>query len=235
MIVGNPPYSVGKAAPTTTTRISSTPRSTARSSAPTRAIDGAEQESLYDSYIRAMRWASDRIGDDGVVAFVSNGGWIDGNTADGIRLSLAEEFSELYVYNLRGNQRTAGELSARRAARCLGRAAATPWRSSSRSGTRTHRPRDDPLPRYRRLPLPGGEAGDRVRGLARVDRLARDHAQRGRRLGAPAQRRVRDVRAAERQRRRARPERSSPRSRAVWRPAGTPGSTPPPRQRFVVR
>lgn len=55
--------------------------------------------------------ATDRVGDHGVVAFVSNGGWIDGNTADGVRLSLADEYSRVYVYNLRGNQRTAGELS----------------------------------------------------------------------------------------------------------------------------
>ena len=44
------------------------------------------QRTLYDSYLRAFRWATDRVGDHGVVAFVSNGGWIDGNTADGIRL-----------------------------------------------------------------------------------------------------------------------------------------------------
>ena len=37
------------------------------------------KNSLYDSYIRALRWASDRIDDDGVIAFVSNAGWIDGN------------------------------------------------------------------------------------------------------------------------------------------------------------
>ena len=52
-------------------------------------------------------------GEAGVIGFVTNGGFIDGNTADGVRLTLAEEFSHLYVYNLRGNQRTAGELSRR--------------------------------------------------------------------------------------------------------------------------
>ena len=67
------------------------------------------KNSLYDSYLRAFRWATDRIGDQGVVAFVSNGGWIDGNTGDGVRLSMAEDFTDLYVFNLRGNARTAGE------------------------------------------------------------------------------------------------------------------------------
>lgn len=56
-----------------------------------------------------MRWATDRIGDEGVIAFVSNSSFIDGNTADGVRLTWQEEFSDIYVYNLRGNARTQGE------------------------------------------------------------------------------------------------------------------------------
>lgn len=78
------------------------------------------KNSLYDSYLRAFRWATDRIGDAGIVAFVSNGGWIEGNTADGIRLSLADEYSRIYVYNLRGNQRTAGELSRKEGGKIFG-------------------------------------------------------------------------------------------------------------------
>lgn len=121
VIVGNPPYSVGQtsandlnanlAYPTLDGRIAETyaKRST-----------GTNKNSLYDSYLRAFRWATDRIGDQGVVAFVSNGGWVDGNTADGIRLSLADEYSHLYVYNLRGNQRTAGELSRREGGKVFG-------------------------------------------------------------------------------------------------------------------
>ena len=121
IIVGNPPYSVGQgsandlnanmAYPTLDKRIADTyaKRSTATS-----------QRTLYDSYLRAFRWATDRIGDQGVVAFVSNGGWIDGNTADGIRLSLVDEYSRIYVYNLRGNQRTAGEISRREGGKVFG-------------------------------------------------------------------------------------------------------------------
>ena len=44
-----------------------------------------------------------------MIGFVSNGGWIDGNTADGIRLTLPDEFHHIYIYNLRGNTRTSGE------------------------------------------------------------------------------------------------------------------------------
>ncbi|MDX1882710.1 DEAD/DEAH box helicase [Mycolicibacterium sp. 120270] len=111
VVVGNPPYSAGQESandlnanlkyPFLDKRIAGTyaKRSTA-----------ILKTSLYDSYLRAFRWATDRVGDHGVVAFVSNGGWIDGNTGDGIRLTLADEYSRIYVYNLRGNARTAGEL-----------------------------------------------------------------------------------------------------------------------------
>ena len=75
---------------------------------------------LYDSYIRAFRWASDRIGDEGIVAYVSNGGWLDGNAMDGFRHCLAEEFDRIYCFNLRGNQRTAGELSRREGGKIFG-------------------------------------------------------------------------------------------------------------------
>ncbi|TYR18627.1 DEAD/DEAH box helicase [Corynebacterium urealyticum] len=110
VIVGNPPYSVGQTSandnnanvkyPTLDARIAET--YAAKSTA-------TNKNSLYDSYLRAFRWATDRIGDQGVVAFVSNGGWIDGNTGAGVRLSMAEDFTDLYVFNLRGNARTAGE------------------------------------------------------------------------------------------------------------------------------
>nr|WP_236722306.1 DEAD/DEAH box helicase [Prescottella equi] len=121
VVIGNPPYSVGQTSandlnanvsyPTLDGRIGAT--YAARSTA-------TNKNSLYDSYLRAFRWATDRIGDAGIVAFVSNGGWIDGNTADGIRLSLADEYSRIYVYNLRGNQRTAGELSRKEGGKIFG-------------------------------------------------------------------------------------------------------------------
>jgi predicted helicase len=114
VIVGNPPYSVGQddankndqnlKYPWLDSRIEAT---YAQNSTAT------NKNSLYDSYIRAFRWASDRIKDEGIVCFVTNGGWIDGDTADGFRMSLHEEFAHLYVFNLRGNQRTSGEQSRR--------------------------------------------------------------------------------------------------------------------------
>ncbi len=63
----------------------------------------------YDLYRMAIRWATDRIQEQGIVAFVTNGSWIDSRIDSGVRACLAEEFSSIYVLNLRGNARTFGE------------------------------------------------------------------------------------------------------------------------------
>ena len=68
------------------------------------------KNTLYDTYKMSIRWASDRIDKQGVIAFVTNGSWIEGNVDAGVRACLAEEFSSVYVLNLRGNARTSGEL-----------------------------------------------------------------------------------------------------------------------------
>ena len=114
VVIGNPPYSVGQESANDNNANQSYITLDKRI-ADTYAKRGAgkNMRNLYDSYLRAIRWASDRVGEAGVIGFVTNGSFIDGNTADGVRLTLAEEFSHLYVYNLRGNQRTAGELSRR--------------------------------------------------------------------------------------------------------------------------
>lgn len=121
VIVGNPPYSRGQTSesdenanvkyPALDTRIRDTFAAY---------TDATNKNMLYDSYMRAIRWASDRIGDEGVIGFVSNGGWIEGNTAAGVRKVLAEEFTSIYVFNLRGNQRTAGEASRQEGGKVFG-------------------------------------------------------------------------------------------------------------------
>src|SRR5690606_40219822 len=69
------------------------------------------QKGLYDYYIRAFKWASERIGDKGIIGFVTNASFIDGQATDGLRKCWHEEFNYIYVFNLRGNQRTLGEQS----------------------------------------------------------------------------------------------------------------------------
>ena len=84
------------------------------------------KSSLYDSYKMAIRWASDRIGEQGVVAFVTNGSWIDRNVDSGVRACLAEEFTSIYVLNLRGHQRTQGEYSRREGGKIFGQGSRAP-------------------------------------------------------------------------------------------------------------
>ena len=77
-------------------------------------------------YLRFVRWATNRIGKSGIIAFVSNGAWIDGNSTDGFRKSLEEEFSSIWVFNLRGNARTQGELRKKEAGNVFGSGSRTP-------------------------------------------------------------------------------------------------------------
>ena len=121
VVLGNPPYSSGQGSANDNNANLRYPRLD-------KSIAGSYAEhstatlknSLYDSYIRAFRWASDRIGEEGIVAYVSNGGWIDGNAMDGFRHCLAEEFDRIYCFNLRGNQRTSGEVSRREGGKIFG-------------------------------------------------------------------------------------------------------------------
>ncbi|MDD2162532.1 DEAD/DEAH box helicase family protein [Pseudomonas sp. MIL19] len=110
VIIGNPPYSAGQTSandnnqnveyPYLDGRIRSTYAE--RSSA-------TNKNGLYDSYIRAIRWASDRVGDSGIIGFVTNANFLEAGTFDGLRQCLAEEFSSIYIFHLRGNGRTSGE------------------------------------------------------------------------------------------------------------------------------
>ncbi len=113
VIIGNPPYSAGAKSENDNNQNLSHPKleklvyekygknSTSRSVGQT----------TRDTLIQSIRMASDVIKDKGVIGFVVNGGFIDSKSADGFRKCVAKEFSHLYVLNLRGNQRTSGEVS----------------------------------------------------------------------------------------------------------------------------
>ncbi|WP_291448749.1 type ISP restriction/modification enzyme [Actinomyces sp. ICM47] len=110
VIVMNPPYSSGQNSANDDNQNLAYPRLDTRIAATyADQSSGVNKNSLYDSYFRALRWASDRIGERGVIAFVSNSSFVDGNSADGVRLSLQEEFSQIFIYDLKGNARTSGE------------------------------------------------------------------------------------------------------------------------------
>ena len=110
VIFGNPPYSAGQKSAnennandhyeTLDSRIEETYVATSSSS---------NKRQIYDSYIRAFRWASDRIAGTnrdgkGIIGFVSGGGWLDNIAFDGFRKALCAEFSDIYVFNLLGNK-----------------------------------------------------------------------------------------------------------------------------------
>lgn len=117
VIVGNPPYSVGQRSandnaqnqtyPTLEKRIESTYAAES---------DTNNKNSLYDSYIKAFRWATDRLSDrqGGIIGFVTNGNWLDGNAQNGLRKCFEREFSSIYVFNLRGAIRARSKDAAKR-------------------------------------------------------------------------------------------------------------------------
>lgn len=130
VIIGNPPYSVGQKSANDNAANLSYPVLDKRI-ADTYAASTTRQNknSLYDSYIKAFRWASDRIAsnaDGGIVAFISNGSWLDGNAQDGFRACLETEFSDIYVLNLRGNARTSGEQRRKESGNVFGEGTRTP-------------------------------------------------------------------------------------------------------------
>ena len=110
VIIGNPPYSAKQGSENDNNQNLSYPQLDERIRDTYAAYSGATlKNSLYDSYIRAIRWASDRIKDKGIVCYVSNGSFIDGNAMDGLRKCLTDEFTSIYCFNLRGNARASGE------------------------------------------------------------------------------------------------------------------------------
>ncbi|MBQ0029443.1 MAG: DEAD/DEAH box helicase family protein [Bacteroidales bacterium] len=132
VVIGNPPYSVGQKSANDNAQNLSYKTLDSRIANTYVANSNANlSRSLYDSYIKAFRWASDRINangnkDGGIVAFISNGAWLDGNAQDGMRKCFEEEFSSIYVLNLRGNQRTSGELSRKEGGKIFGSGSRTP-------------------------------------------------------------------------------------------------------------
>ena len=127
VIIGNPPYSAkqesandnnqNEAYPYLDERIANTYAKNAKAT---------NKNSLYDSYIRAFRWASDRITDDGILAFVTNGAYIDNNAMTGFRQSLMGEFDTIYCFNLRGNARTSGVQRQKEKGNVFGEGSRTP-------------------------------------------------------------------------------------------------------------
>ncbi|MBN8650739.1 MAG: DEAD/DEAH box helicase [Cytophagales bacterium] len=128
VIMGNPPYSVGQKSANDNAQNQKYERLDNRIASTYAALtEATNKNSLYDSYIKAFRWSTDRLDKNGgIVCFVSNGAWLDGNSSDGFRKCLEKEFTSIYAFNLRGNQRTSGELSRREGGKIFGSGSRTP-------------------------------------------------------------------------------------------------------------
>lgn len=127
VIMGNPPYSSGQKSyddntpnldyPNLDKRISKTYALKARTK---------RKSSLYDSYVRSLRWASDRIGESGIIAFVTSASFLRSESGAGIRATFVNEFDKIYCYDLRGNQNTQGETSRKEGGKIFGSGSKSP-------------------------------------------------------------------------------------------------------------
>ncbi|WP_421759263.1 type ISP restriction/modification enzyme [Devosia sp.] len=111
VIIGNPPYNANQQNENDNNKNRTYPHIDAAIKSTYIAQSTAQKTKLYDMYARFFRWASDRLGDEGVLAFVTNRKFIDSRTFDGFRKVLAEDFSEIYVVDLGGDVRANPKLS----------------------------------------------------------------------------------------------------------------------------
>ncbi|RLU55866.1 helicase [Streptococcus iniae] len=140
-IIGNPPYSIGQGSQNDNNQNISYPKLDKRLADTYVAQSNAGlTKGLYDSYVKAFRWASDRLKGKGVIGFVTNGNYLNTNSADGLRASLYKEFNHLYIFNLRGDQRTIGEKSRQEGGKIFGSGSRTPVAISIlvKDGSDTH-------------------------------------------------------------------------------------------------
>ena len=127
VIIGNPPYSIGQKSANDNNQNQHYDLLENRITNTYVALSEAHtKNAMYDSYIKAFRYATDRLDNNGILAYVSNGSWLDTSAGDGFRKSIEQEFAEIYVFNLRGNQRTSGELSRREGGKIFGSGSRTP-------------------------------------------------------------------------------------------------------------
>lgn len=105
IIMGNPPYSIGQKSANDDAQNLSYPVLEKRvSDTYAKNSNSKNLKALYDSYVKAFRWATDRLDkiNGGIIAFITNGIWLDNMSMDGLRKSLENEFTSIYIYNLKG-------------------------------------------------------------------------------------------------------------------------------------
>jgi predicted helicase len=111
VIIGNPPYNANQQNENDNNKNKAYPAVDARIKATYVKESTAQKTKVYDMYARFFRWASDRIGDEGIVAFITNSSFVHSRTFDGFRKVVADEFDEIWVVDLGGDVRKNPKLS----------------------------------------------------------------------------------------------------------------------------
>ena len=109
VIIGNPPYNANQLNENENNKSREYPEIDKRIKNTYIGESTAQKTKLYDMYTRFLRWATDRIDRNGIVAFVSNNSFINSKTYDGFRKLVAKDFNEIWIIDLKGNARTSGE------------------------------------------------------------------------------------------------------------------------------
>lgn len=126
-IISNPPYSIGqKNANDANQNLRYEALEASIQNTYVKNSNSNLSKGAYDSYVKAFRWATDRLDGKGVIGFVTNGSFLDSSSTDGLRTSLYKEFNHLYIFNLRGNQRTSGEQSRKEGGKIFGSGSRAP-------------------------------------------------------------------------------------------------------------
>ena len=110
LILGNPPYNTGQRNANENNKNQSYPEIDKRIKETYVKGSTAQKTQQYDMYKRFIRWASDRLGEDGIVAFITNRSYIDSKNDDGFRKIIVDEFTDLYIVDLGGDVRANGNV-----------------------------------------------------------------------------------------------------------------------------
>ena len=114
VIIGNPPYNANQQNENDNNKNRAYPAIDARIKETYIAASNAQKTKLYDMYARFLRWASDRIDENGIIAFVTNSSFVHRHTFDGFRKCVAQDFSDIYILDLGGDVRSDPRLSGTR-------------------------------------------------------------------------------------------------------------------------
>ena len=112
VVIGNPPYNIGQENENDNNKNRKYPAMDKRiAETYAKGSDAGLNKAVYDPYVKAIRWASDRIGEEGIVALITNNGFLRGISFDAMRKHLAEDFDTIYILDLGGNVRKGLEVS----------------------------------------------------------------------------------------------------------------------------